>query len=164
MQLNNQQHDAYLRAAALCSKYEKSSTGIYQKLLNWGLNQEETVPVLEKLTAEKFIDDERYSRSYVRDKFRFNKWGKVKITYHLRMEKIPGAIIESALEEIEENNYRETLAGLIKEKNKNLQAANPYDRKAKLFRFAQSRGFEAGLIYPVIDEVIAREVKNTAEE
>jgi len=159
MQLNNQQHDAYLRAAAACSRAERNSAKINQKLQDWGLSQEEAAPVLEKLTVEKFIDDERYSRSYVRDKFRFNKWGKVKITYQLRMEKISGAIIESALEEIADSDYRETLAGLIKEKNKSLKAANPYDRKAKLFRFARSRGFEAELIYPAIDEVTAPERK-----
>ncbi|MGD9929803.1 MAG: regulatory protein RecX [Mangrovibacterium sp.] len=153
MELNNKQREAYQRAAALCSRSERSSGNIRQKLLEWGLMMDEAEMVLERLIAEKFQDDDRFARSYVRDKFRFNKWGRVKIVHHLRAEKIAPAIIDLALGEIEEDAYRETLARLLEEKNKNTRAANQYDRKAKLFRFAQSRGFEADLIYAVFDEL-----------
>ncbi|MCW0484018.1 regulatory protein RecX [Gaoshiqia sediminis] len=152
-ELNEKQREAYQRAAALCSRSERSSGSILQKLHDWGLMVDEAEMVLERLVAEKFQDDDRFARSYVRDKFRFNKWGRVKIAHHLRAEKVSPAIIEQALGEIEDDNYRETLARLLEEKNKNTRAANQYDRKAKLFRFAQSRGFEADLIYAAFDEL-----------
>ena len=147
MEFTNLQHDSYLRAAALCSRSERSSASILKKLKDWGLNEDEAAPVAERLAREKFIDDERFSRSYARDKFRFNKWGKIKIAYCLRMEKIQPPIIELALNEIDAPDYRETLAALLKEKNRGLKSSDPYERKARLFRFAQGRGFETELIH-----------------
>ncbi len=153
MEFTNLQHDSYMRAAALCSRSERSSASIYQKLKDWGLNEDEAIPVAERLIREKFINDERFSRSYVRDKFRFNKWGKIKIAYCLRMEKIQPPVIESALEEIDGPDYRETLSALLKEKNKSIKSSDPYERKAKLFRFAQGRGFETELIHTVLNDL-----------
>ena len=154
MELNQQQQQAFFKAADLCSKSERCSNNILLKLLNWGLNEEDAALVLDGLIEEKYIDDERYARSYVRDKFRFNKWGKVKIAYQLRNDRINSNIIENALEEIDEKAYRELLVVSMTEKNKSVKADNKYDRKAKLVRFAQSRGFEMDLIYPALNEVL----------
>jgi len=153
MGFNNLQKETYQRAALLCSRSEKCSWKIEQKLLDWGLSPDEAKPVLKKLISEKFIDDNRFSRSYVRDKFRFNNWGKIKIAYLLRAEKIPGTIIDWAIAEIEDENYLEILTKLLQEKNKTVKAVNPYERRARLFRFAQGRGFEPELIHRVIGRI-----------
>ncbi len=102
---------------------------------------------------DKFIDDERFSKSYVKDKFRFNKWGKIKIHYQLKAEKVSGNIIKQAIEEIDDESYMETLTKLISDKNKTIQSANPYERRGKLLRFAQGHGFEPELIHSVIDKI-----------
>ncbi len=149
----DKQKEAYSRAAVLCSRAEKSSESIFRKLTDWGLEEIESFPVIERLISEKFIDDERYARSYVRDKFRFNKWGKIKISYQLKAEKINSQVIEMALEEIDETDYKDILEKIISEKDKKIKSANHYDRKAKLFRFAQGRGFEPELIYSVINDI-----------
>lgn len=154
MDFNNKQKEAYSRASAMCSKAEKCSNAVSRKLLDWGMAPDEAMAVLKRLIAEKFIDDERFARSYVRDKFRFNKWGKIKIATMLRVEKIDAAIIELSLAEIDENDYRETLFNLISDKNKSIKTTNQFERKGKLFRFAQSRGFETDLIYERIGELL----------
>ena len=154
--LNQIQKEVYERAAILCSRQEKSEAAIRRKLMEWGLKHDGIDLVIEKLLSEDFINDVRYSRSYVRDKFRFNKWGKVKITFNLKSENIASYIIEEAIEEIDDDEYRSTLAGLISAKNKNIKAANDYDRKAKLFRFAQSRGFESHVVLEVLDNLSGR--------
>ena len=151
MKFNNLQQECYNRAAFLCSKSERSSGSIGKKLQDWGLNPDDAESVLKKLTEDKFIDDERFAGSYVRDKFRFNKWGKIKIIYHLRAEKIPGPVIDQAIGEIEHKAYMETLTKLLLDKNKSIKTVNTHERRAKLVRFAQSRGFEPGLIHFVID-------------
>lgn len=153
MKFNNRQQEYYDRAAYLCSRSEKSSGNIGKKLQEWGLTSGEAEPVLDKLAANKFIDDNRFAKSYVRDKFRFNKWGKIKIRYQLKAEKIPEDIIKQAIEEIDDHSYAEILVKLISDKNKTIRADDPYERRAKLFRFAQSHGFEPELIHPVIDKI-----------
>ena len=154
MEFKDQQKEAYQRAAALCSRAEKSSGGITRKLTEWGISDEEAQQVLDQLILEKFVDDERFARSYVQDKFKFNKWGKIKIGYQLRFEKIAPSIIDDALAKIEDVVYRKVLFDLVMDKNKNIKSSNQYHRKAKLFRFAQGRGFEADLISAVVEEAM----------
>ena len=46
-------------------------------------------------------------QAFVRDKYRFNQWGRVKISQALRMKKIPADVIAEGLEEIDEREYVE---------------------------------------------------------
>ena len=55
---------------------------------------------------------------------------------------------------IDDEAYWEMLIEIITEKNKSVKVPNPYDRKAKLIRFAQARGFEMDLIYRAVEEVL----------
>lgn len=151
---NDKQKEAYARAAALCSRAEKSPGAIGEKLRQWELDEAEAETVMARLFAEKYLDEERFARSYVRDKFRFNQWGRVKIAYQLKAEKISSQTIHTALDELDDETYRETLLDLLTEKNKKTQAINDYDRKAKLLRFAQSRGFESDLIFQLLDGLL----------
>ena len=147
------QEEIYDKAAVLCSRSEKSAAAIRKKLVEWGLKHDETDEVIEKLIEENFINDVRYACSYVRDKFRFNKWGKIKITFNLKAENISSEIIQQALEGINDEDYYNTLTELVVSKNKSVKAVNVYDRKSKLLRFAQSRGFESGIILEVLEIV-----------
>lgn len=154
MELNQQQKEAWHRAAALCSRSEKCSGDIRKKLLDWGLEMDEARTIIHLLEEEKYIDDERFARSFVKDKFRFNRWGRVKISFQLRAKQVDAGIIDAALEEIDEAAYQEQLLGLLREKNKSVKAATDYDRKAKLIRFAQGRGFEPDFIFPAVDHLL----------
>lgn len=152
----DKQQEAFQRAAVICSKAEKSSGSIFRKLKEWELSEEEALPVIKKLQSEKFIDDERYARSYAQDKFRFNKWGKIKIAYNLRAEKIETRLIDNALDEIDDEEYYAVLEELLASKNQGIRSVNLYDKKAKLFRFARGRGFETDLIYSVLNEILKK--------
>jgi len=154
MSFNPLQDKGYFRAAALCSKSEQNSFKIKKKLLKLGLSEKESMSVLERLKKDKFIDESRYTESFVRDKFKFNKWGKIKITYQLRQEQISESLIEASICNIQENDYHKTLLKLIMDKNKNLKEPDLYKRRAKLFRFAQNRGFESEIVYSVTEEVL----------
>ena len=48
------------------------------------------------------------AKAFVRDKFRHNKWGKVKIAAHLKAKGITGDIIGTALGEIDNEEYIDT--------------------------------------------------------
>jgi len=154
MSFNTIQSKSYIRAATLCSKSEQNLFKIKNKLLRWGLSNEETISVLERLKEEKFIDEKRYAESFVRDKFKFNKWGKTKIACQLRFEQIPEDLINSSISIINKKEYRCTLLKLIEDKNNSIKEPDKYKRQAKLFRFAQSKGFESEITYSVIKDVL----------
>jgi len=153
MQLTRDQTIAYDKAALLCSKSEKCTSEIQDKLKLWGLSAEESESVIKKLITEKYIDDERFARAYAKDKFRFNRWGKQKIEYMLRTKHINQETVKLALEEITDEGYSDELLKLIADKEKSIKAKDQYDKRNKLMRFAMGRGFESGKIYAALMEL-----------
>ena len=153
MELTTDQSIAYQKAALLCSKSEYCTSEIREKLKVWGVNKEDAEPVIEKLIQEKYIDDERFARAYVKDKFRFNRWGKQKIAYMLRTKNISAEILELAFEEIQEEKYSDELLKLLADKEKSIKAKDKYDKRNKLMRFALGRGFESNEIYTAFKEL-----------
>jgi len=153
MELTPEQQSAYLKAAAICSRSETCTYNIQEKLKLWGLNEADSLLVIGLLKDEKYIDDERFARAYVKDKFRFNHWGKQKIEYMLRTKKINQEILELAFEEIEDEGYADELLKLLTDKAKTIKAKDQYDKRNKLMRFAMGRGFESGKIYAALKEL-----------
>lgn len=153
MELNREQQTAFDKAALLCSRSEKCTSEIQEKLKLFGLSVEESELVIEKLKDEKYIDDERFARAYVKDKFRFNHWGKQKIEYMLRAKKINQDILALAFEEIKDEGYADELLKLLTDKAKTVKAKDQYDKRNKLMRFAMGRGFESGKIYAALKEL-----------
>lgn len=144
---------ALSKAMALCSKSEKCVSDIQQKLNDWGVEPADAQKIIKNLIAEKFIDEERYVRFFVRDKFVFNQWGKVKIAFMLKSKKVPAALVGEALRGIDDEAYLDLLVKLLEDKSKKTKFVNEYDRKGKLVRFAQSRGFEFDTIEKALAEL-----------
>jgi regulatory protein len=142
---------ALKRAAALCSSQEQCSSHIREKLNSWNVIDEDAESIIDLLKKEKFLDDTRYATFYVRDKFRFNGWGKIKLTVMLRQKEIPRHIIDEAIKQIDPENYFQACARLISEKSASLKETNQFKRKGKLFRFALQRGFESDLIHRILN-------------
>ena len=138
----------------LCSGQERCRTEIAEKLSARELPSQDIDSILETLEKENFINESRYAASFARDKLRLNKWGKVKIRYMLQQRRIPEALIAGALEGIDEQEYRDMLKEELQKKRSTIRGSNAYDLKAKLLRFARQRGFESGLIYRILDELI----------
>ena len=107
-----------------------------------GIAYDTIARILDRLESEKFIDDERFCRAFVNDKFRFAKWGKMKIAQGLYMKKIPSDVAWRYLNEIDEEEYLSILRDLLASKRKSIHAKDDYELNGKLMRFAVSRGFE----------------------
>ena len=135
----------------LCSKSEKCKSDIIKKLFDWKAKPDDHIKITEKLIKEKFIDEERFVRFYVNDKFNFNKWGKIKIRTMLRLKKVPNVLIDKELAKIGEEEYLEMLKNVINQKRKNLKETDPYKQKTRLLRFAAGRGFEPDIILDLLD-------------
>ncbi|MBO5974880.1 MAG: RecX family transcriptional regulator, partial [Paludibacteraceae bacterium] len=121
-------------------------------LTEWGANESESKQIIDYLKEEDFLNEQRFTQAFVKDKFRFAKWGKIKISFELRMKHIPESEISQAMLMIDEDEYENVLYELIEKKDKSIKYASKNDRKAKLLRFAQSRGFEINLALKVIDK------------
>ena len=139
--------------AAKCSVSEQCLSDIETKLAKYDLTDEEKTRILRHLVEEKYIDDGRYAEAYVRDKYRFNKWGRIKIAQGLRMKGIDRETIDTAMETIDEAEYLDILRGLIQSKRRSTKGKNDYEVNGKLIRFATGRGFEFSAIRQCINNV-----------
>lgn len=149
-------NEALKKAQRLCAMQEKCSFDMEMKLKDWGCETESISHVVKQLIQEGFIDDQRYAQTFVREKFRFNKWGKLKIGYHLKQKGIGTTIISNAFNEINENEYYNLLYHELNKKYVNQKASSEFNHRQKLFRFASSRGFESEIIQMAIDEILSR--------
>lgn len=136
--------EARFKAEAYCSLVEHCSDDVLRKLEQWGVPSESHEQIIEYLKKERFIDERRYAIAFVRDKYRFNQWGRIKIAQALRMKHIPSACIDEAMEEIDEQEYLNILTSLLKKKVRSIKASNDYERNGKLVRFAAGHGYEIG--------------------
>jgi regulatory protein len=150
----NNSNELFKRMAALCSRSEQCSGDIHKKITAAGLTGNEAVEIIEKLIAEKFINDERYAKAYVSDKFRMNKWGKIKIRHYLKAKGLPNNLIQSGLDTIDEAKYRQALLKTMKEKARVVKKKPRYEKMGQIIRFAQNRGFEPELIHRYLNEVL----------
>lgn len=138
------------KLAAKCSASEQCLSDVEIKLAKYDLTEEDRTRILRHLVEEKYIDDRRYAEAFVRDKYRFNKWGRIKITQGLRMKGIDSETISNAMEAIDETEYLNILHDLIKAKRKSTRGKNDYEINGKLVRFAIGRGFEYSAIHQCI--------------
>ena len=128
-----------------CSRSEHCVLDVLNKLYAAGLGEEESDEIVQCLVEQGYIDEQRYAKAFVNDKFRFNKWGKLKIGHALRQKKIPTSIIQVALETLDEDAYSHVLLQLIETKKKTVKGTAA-QQKAAVMRFAVSRGFELDLV------------------
>jgi regulatory protein len=145
--------EALSKATEICSRSEKCSFDIVLKCREWQLSREETADVIEYLLKEKFLDQLRYATSFVNDKFRFNKWGKIKLAYALRQKQMEEETIKKALAVLPEEAYLNVLKELISAKAKTVKDADAWSRRNKLLAFAQSHGFEVDLALSIIEQI-----------
>lgn len=147
------ENEALLRLQKICSQQEKCLFDINRKLMEWKIPVNQAKNILEKLLDNHFVDELRYSKSFVRDKFRLNEWGRIKLEYALRQKKINEKIIQDALAEIDETTYHDLVVELLKKKSKTLKDNDISIIKAKLIRFAQSKGFEYNVIRQALQTI-----------
>lgn len=133
---------AMAKIMAYCSRQEKCKDDVRKKLRAWLVAEDDISEIVKRLEEDKFIDEERYVRAYVNDKYKFAKWGKRKIEYNLNLKHIDRSIISEYLKAVDSDDYMEKLEYILTNKAKSVKAKNNYDMQQKLIRFATSRGYE----------------------
>ena len=145
------EQDAYLTLAALCAQAEHCQYEMLEKMRRWELDDEAQARVMQRLVSERYVDDERYARAFVKDKVRYNKWGRRKVEQALWQKHIDEDIRQQVLDEIDDEEYISVLRPLLKQKRRSTKAANDYQLNQKLMRFALGRGFTFDIIRQCIN-------------
>ena len=139
--------EIYVKMAKLCSRTELCSPDIRKRIRELGGNSLMAEKIIAHLEEENFLNDERYVKSYIREKFRINKWGRIKIHYYLKMKGLNENMINEGWSEIDEEAYIALLLTTMKEKAKTIKNKDKYETMGQIIRFTHSKGFEPELIH-----------------
>lgn len=142
---------ALQRLTALCASAEHCEYEMMEKMRKWEVDEADRARVMEYLRKARFVDDERYARAFVKDKIRYNQWGRRKVEQGLWAKHISEDIRQRVLNEVDDSLYTSVLAELLKSKRRSVKGANDYEVKMKLVKFALSRGFDYGIVKQCID-------------
>lgn len=137
----------------LCAKSERCSGEVMEKMYKWGLPEETKARIMEKLIGYGYIDDSRYTETFVHDKIKFNKWGRRKIEQALWQKRIDSKISTPILDSIEDEEYLEVLRPLLKSKYPTIKAESDYERSMKLIKYAMGKGFTYDLIKKAVADL-----------
>ncbi|WP_435253701.1 regulatory protein RecX [Tenacibaculum sp. A30] len=136
-----------------CVYQDRCHKEIEAKLREYRLIPEAREHILLHLLEHNFLNEERFSRSFARGKFRIKKWGKERIVRELKFRDISAYNIKSALKEIDEEEYIKTLYELVEKKNASVTETNPFKRKKKIADYLLYRGFESNLVYEALKTI-----------
>jgi regulatory protein len=134
------------QAASYCSVAERCIQDVRKKIAPSGASPEAEERIIARLLKDQFIDEARFCRSFVKDKFRFNRWGRIRIGHELRQKGIAPDVLAEAIREIDEDEYESLLLEMLKEKKRFVKGRSEQEVFHKLYRFAAGRGFESNLI------------------
>ena len=146
--------EAYSKMAQLCSRSEQCTADIRRKMMVYELIDEIVDEIITKLQKDKFLDDKRFVKAYVSDKFRLNRWGKMKMRHYLKMKGLSDELIQEGLDSIDDEKYVAALIKTMKDKAKTIKKKNKFEKMGQIIRFTQSRGFEPELIHRYLKEVV----------
>ena len=141
------------KMAKYCAYQERCVKDVRDKLKTFDLPQKEKDKIIDYLVDNRFVNDERFARSFVRGKINQSGWGLNKIRFHLIQKGIAKDIIDEALTQTDEDLYRQRLIDILKTKSKTIKAETDFERKRKLAAYAIQKGFEASLVWEVIKEL-----------
>ena len=145
------EQEAFLQLATLCAQAEHCEKEMRDKLKRWDVDDAAQDRIIQRLISERYIDDERYAQAFVKDKIRYNKWGRRKVQQALWLKHIDPEIQQRVLDEIDDSEYLDVLRPLLRQKRNTVKAQTDYELNQKLVRFALGRGFTFDIIRQCLD-------------
>lgn len=153
VELDDQEKKIAARAASICAASEHCNDDISKKLLSWCSSNVSMKRILDYLNENDYINESRYVKAFCEGKLRQLKWGKTKIAYQLRMKRIDESVIEEGLLQIDMEEYRQILTGLVVSKWRTMHESDEFLKRSKVISFLQSRGFEPYEVQKVLDTI-----------
>ena len=145
------------KMAKYCAYQERSVKDVTDKLKTFEISETEREEIIHYLIDNKFVDNERFARAFVRGKINQSGWGLNKIRFHLIQKGVAKEIIDEALQSFDEEIYRQRLVDILKVKSKSVKAASDFEKNRKLAAYAIQKGFEARLVWEVVNALSLQE-------
>lgn len=139
-----------------CVYQDRCHQEVEKKLQEYQLIPEAREKILLHLFQENFLNEERFSKSFARGKFRIKKYGKQRIVKELKYRGISVYNIKTALKEIDDDEYVITANLLIEKKKDSLNESNVIIKRKKITDYMLRKGYEFNLIQEIINNGLVK--------
>ncbi len=133
-----------------CAYQERSQKQVEEKLKSYGLLDLAADELLLELIQENYLNEERFASTFARGKFSIKGWGVRKIEQALWQHRVSKPNIESALAEINQDQYKSKLISIAQKKYNLISSTAKGKREQKLIRFLLGKGY----LYDEIKEAL----------
>jgi regulatory protein len=136
-----------------CAYQERCHKEVEQKLYDLKMIPEAKEKIIIHLLQHNFLNEERFAKAFARGKFSIKKWGKLRIVNELKFRNISSYNINTALQEIKEVDYLNTLKIIAEKKLILIKEPNHFKKTNKLSNYLISKGFESNLVYQTVKSI-----------
>ena len=136
-----------------CSYQDRCHKEVKAKLKSFKISSEELNEIVSNLIKDNYLNESRFSKSFVRGKFNIKNWGKVRIVNELKLRNISIYNINLGLKEIDDQDYINKLEDIFNKKLSSLSNLNSNLKKKKIISYLLCRGWESNLIYSKANEI-----------
>lgn len=120
-----------------CEYQDRSELEVRRKMAQLLVPEEERDNLMQQLIEERFVDDERFTESFIRGKINQKRWGRIKIRAELQQHGIAASLISRGLAEADKERYFENLHYLADK----WRQENPDGEWSKLIRHLLTKGY-----------------------
>ena len=136
-----------------CVYQDRCHQEIEKKLRNMKMIPEACEIILLHLMEHEFLNEERFSRSFARGKFRIKQWGRRRIEMELKQRDISVYNIKAGLSEISPEEYEDVFHEVSKKRFQSVYEPNVFKKRKKVADFLLRKGFESNKVYEVLREL-----------
>ncbi len=145
--------EAKKRLERYCIYQDRCHDEIEAKLKEMNMIPEASEVIILYLMEHDFLNEERFSKSFARGKFKIKHWGKQRIIRELKRRKISTYNMDTALKEIDDDDYFSTIKEIAFKRYEKINEQNRYKKNKKLIDFLLYKGYESNLVYEVVSDI-----------
>ncbi len=148
--------DKYFVAKGFALKYLSNRMRTSWEVRNYLLRKDISEDIIDRIISDfidrKYIDDDTYTRAFIRDQLKFNKIGLNKIRDKLYQKHINPEMIDNIFnDEITDEDQKELALKLAYKKIKVLQ--NKDKKREKTYKYLIQKGFQNNIVIEIINQI-----------
>jgi len=136
-----------------CTVMDRCQYQVIIKLKSYGVSDTLADEILIELIQNKYLDEERFARSFCSGKFKIKRWGRKKIAFELSKLKVPKSCVLLGMSEIDDVDYEDVIRHLANKKMAMLKGKNTFIRKKKVVDYLIRKGYESDLVWSFVHKL-----------
>lgn len=135
-----------------CMYQERCILEVKKKLTRLQVAPKSKSKIIDHLIEDDYLNEVRFSKSFIQGKLRIKKWGRIKLNYELKIRGIKKFIIDKEINKISKEDYYQYFNEFSNNKIKTLTGSKE-QKKRSFVNYFTYRGWENNLIYEKLNEI-----------